>query len=288
MNEKDKKKIFRENTVMSIIITVVFLIAGVVTGGLIEKYKENLDKIVNAKLEKITIPSPILFHEEIKDCIDVLDPIKEGNNAHGDKIVNLKKVLSKCLRLEKKTLLRIDVIAGSTIDRMKLSTSRAGIGRHFQHQQKSIGFIDTRIFIDELERAGDGGTAVNLLQPGLYSSYSYSILLEPLKYKIKVEVTYYGYLAHPKASVKLTGERAEPVSLKELLKTAEEKEKNRAFLDIECKEQPQTFEKYKPVGIQPAVAGPFVNRNHEAQKEKKQEQGASHGVRSPEAETGRR
>jgi hypothetical protein len=88
--------------------------------------------------------------------------------------------------------------------------------------------------------------------------------LEPQKYKIKVEVTYYGYLAHPKASVKLTGERAEPVSLKELLQSALEKEKNRAFLDIECKEQPQTFEIYKSVGIQPAVAGPFVNRNHEA------------------------
>ncbi|NIM11998.1 MAG: hypothetical protein GTO45_07760, partial [Candidatus Aminicenantes bacterium] len=89
----------------------------------IHKQIENKSvEAVITTLEKITIPSNILFHEEIKECIDEPGPIEDGYNPHGDKIVNLKKILRKCIKLEKKTLLRIEAIAGCTIDRMKLST----------------------------------------------------------------------------------------------------------------------------------------------------------------------
>ena len=257
-----------------------------------EKIDNNIEKkstkAVITNLEKITIPSNILFHEEIKECIDEPGPIKDGDNPHGDKIVNLKKILRKSIKIEKKTLLRIEAIAGSTIDRMKLSTYKATIGRHSQQRQESIGFMDTRIFIDEIERAGDSKTAIHPLQPGLYSSCPYSIMLEPETYKIQVEVIYYGCLAHPKARVKLTGELAEPINLKDLLKPFLEKEKSRVFLDINSKEKSQTFEEYKSVGIQPAVAGPAVTCKYEAQKANKEKQSASHGEKCPEAVTGQR
>ncbi|NIM18473.1 MAG: hypothetical protein GTO45_41365, partial [Candidatus Aminicenantes bacterium] len=66
MNEKDKKKLFRKNTMMSIIITIVFLIVSVVIGRLIEKLREKTNEIFDAKLEKITIPSPTVFYEKIE------------------------------------------------------------------------------------------------------------------------------------------------------------------------------------------------------------------------------
>jgi hypothetical protein len=250
--------------------------------------KKTTAEAVITTLEKITIPSNILFHEEIKECIDEPGPIEDGYNSHGDKIVNLKKILRKCIKLEKKTLLRIEAIAGSTIDRMKLSTYKAVIGRHSQHRQESIGFMETRIFIDEIERAGDSKTAINSLQTGLYSSCPCSILLEPETYKIQVEVIYYGCLANPRARVKLTGELAEPINLKDLLKPFLEKEKRRVFLDIKSKEKSQTFESHKTVGIQPAVAGPAVTCKYEAQKANKEKQSASHGEKCPEAVTGQR
>jgi hypothetical protein len=111
-------------------------------------------------------------------------------------------------------------------------------------------------------------------------------MVEKGTYKIQVKVIYYGFLANPKPVVKVTGERAGPVNFRELLKKALEKEKRSLLLDYTFKNKNQTFDLNKPGGIQPSVAGPTVNRSHEAQTPKKN--CASYEVKYPEAVKGRR
>jgi hypothetical protein len=128
----------------------------------------------------------------------------------------------------------------------------------------------------------------NTVMSIIITSCSFSVELKPETYKIRVETIYCGYLARPKTTVVISGILAEPVSLKDLLKSSEEKEKSRVFLDIKSKEKSQTFEEYKSVGIQSAVAGPAVTCRYEAQKANKEKQSASYGVKCPEAVTGQR
>jgi hypothetical protein len=187
--------------------------------------------------------------------------------------------------LEHKTLLTISSDAVSYIDTVKLNK----YGKHRQTGGcKKIGYILTRIFIDGDRLTGESESAYDEFIPGLSASCSFSVLLKPETYKIRVETLYCGYLARPKTTVVISGIRAEPINLKDLLKSAQEKEKSRVFLDINSKEKSQTFEEYKTVGIQPAVAGPAVKCKYEAQKSNKEKPGASHGVKCPGVVTGQR
>ncbi len=283
MNEKDKKKIFRKNTVTSIIITFAFLIGSVVIGRLIEKLHDKTNEIVDAKLEKINIPSPIVYYEKIDKGHVIHNPIKDNQRRYGDEIIDQKEIITRCVKLEHKTLLTISSDAVSYIDTVKLNK----YGKRNQAGGcKKIGYILTRIFIDGIRLTGESESAYDEFIPELSASCSFAVELKPETYKIRVETLYCGYLARPKTTAVISGIRAEPINLKDLLKSALEKEKSRVFLDINSKEKSQTFEAYKTVGIQPAVAGPAVNQNHEAQKQEKQ--GASHRVKCPEAVLGQR
>jgi hypothetical protein len=283
MNEKDKKKLFRKNTMMSIIITIAFLIGGVVLGRLIEKFHDKTNEIIDAKLEKIVIPSPVVYYEKIDHGNVTHNPIKDNQRRYGDEIIDQKEVITSCFKLEHKTLLTISSDAVSYIDTVKLNK----YGRQRQAGGcKKIGYILTRIFIDGDRLTGESESAYDEFIPGLSASCCFSVELKPETYKIRVETIYCGYLARPKTTVVIYGIRAEPINLKDLLKSSQEKEKRRAFLYIKSKKNSQTFESYKSVGIQPAVAGPAVILNNEVQE--KEKQGASHRVKCPEAVTGQR
>jgi hypothetical protein len=251
-----------------------------------EKRDKSTEKIskeaVITTLEKITLPPHILFHKVIKDCTDSPGPVKDGNNPYGDKILNIKKVLEASVEVDVKALLRVESFAGCTIDRFKYDRYK----NQLNNNTGSIGFLINRIKIDEIDRNGDSRTAVDPLQPGLYSNCAYSYMVEKGTYKIKVEVIFYGFLANPNPVVKVTGERAEPVNLRELLKKWLEKEKRSLLLDYTFKNKNQTFDQNKPGGIQPSVGGPTANRNHEAQTQKKT--CVSYEVKYPEAVKGQR
>jgi hypothetical protein len=285
MNKKDEKKLFRKNTVMSIIITIGFLIFSVICGRLIDKLFEKTNEIFDAKLEKITIPSPVVYYEKIDRGNVTHNPIKDNQHRYGDEIIDQKEVITRCIKFEHKTLLTISSDAVSYIDTVKLNK----YGRHRQAGGcKKIGYILTRIFIDGDRLTGESESTYDEFIPGLSASCSFSVELKAETYKIRVETLYCGYLARPKTTVVISGILAEPVNLKDLIKSAKEKEKSRVFLDIHSKEKSQTFEEYKSVGIQPAVAGPAVTCKYEARKANKEKQSASHGGKCPEAVTGQR
>jgi hypothetical protein len=284
MNEKDKKKLFRKNIITSIIITIAFLIVSVVFGRLIEKYREEMKEIVDTKLEKITIPSSTVFYEKIENGHITHNPIKDNQRRYGDEIIDQKEIITSCVNLEKKTLLTISSDAVSYIDTVKLN--KYGI-HHQARGCKKIGYILTRIFIDGDRLAGESESAYDEFIPELSASCSFSVELKPETYKIRVETLYCGYLARPKTTVVISGIRAESINLKDLLKSIHNKAKSRTFLHIKSKVPTQTFDRYKTAGIQPAVAGPAVNWNHEAQNAKKK-QSASPGGKCPEAVTGQR
>jgi hypothetical protein len=270
---------------MSIIITIAFLIGSVVIGRLIEKFHDKTNEIIDAKLENIVIPSPIVFYEKIEKGNVIHNPIKDNQRRYGDEIIDQKEVITRCIKFEHKALLTISSDAVSYIDTVKLNK----YGRQRQAGGcKKIGYILTRIFIDGDRLTGESESAYDEFIPELSASCSFSVELKAETYKIRVETLYCGYLARPKTTVVISGILAGPVNLRDLLKSAQEKEKRRVFLDIKSKEKSQTFESYKSVGIQPAVAGPAVKCKYEAQKTKKEKQCASHGGKCPEAVTGQR
>jgi hypothetical protein len=261
MNEKDKKKLFRKNTFMSIIITIAFLIGGVVLGRLIEKFHDKTNEIIDAKLENIVIPSPVVYYDKIEKGNVIHNPLKDNQRRYGDEIIDQKEIITRCVKLEHKTLLTISSDAVSYIDTIKLNK----YGRQRQAGGcKKIGYILTRIFIDGDRLTGESESAYDEFIPGLSASCCFSVELKPETYKIRVETLYCGYLARPKTTVVISVILAGPVSLKDLVKYAQEKEKSCVFLDIKSKESNQTFDRYKPVGIQPVVAGPAVTCNYEA------------------------
>jgi hypothetical protein len=283
MKKKEKKSIFKNHTFMSIFITIVCSIVFVALQVLVKTIKEKNKEIVKDIISNIVITSAIESYEKIDQGEVVYHPIKDRHLRYGEEIISQKEVISRCIKVKNKTVLMISSHVVSYIDAIKLN--KHGL-RNPSGGFKEIGYISTRILFEEIRRSGDSDHAHNRYIPELSASCSFPIELEPgITYKVRVESIYCGYLARPRTTVVLTEIGAEDSSLLELLESSEDNKRS-VFLDIEVKDKNQTFDLNKPGGIQPAVAGPTVNRNKEAQKGEKP--GASPGVRYPEAVKGQR
>jgi len=173
--KNDNKKEVKSKTTLFFFMGMAASFLGSVSAAYVFIIPEKIDSFIdkkaeekiNLKLEKIKLPSAVLFHEEIKECHDIPEPIKDKFLRHhpSDKILNQKKIYRKCIKIEEKALLRIESNAGSFIDPMILE--------HYQtvpHQYRPVGILINRILIDEIKMAGETQAAVPPLSPELSSS----------------------------------------------------------------------------------------------------------------------